>query len=271
MILMQLAVSCVRRSAKRRRGERMKAVFKTDKGKVRPHNEDNGGIFVNKNGMLLAVVADGMGGHLAGDVASKMTISHIQTYWEETEQKLSPNGAEQWFHEKISTINELLFQHAQENKECQGMGTTFVGAICGETYCTIGHIGDSRCYVLNNNGLTQITEDHSLVNELVRSGQITKKDAEHHPRKNVLLRALGTEKKVQLDVKTITFENNDILLLCSDGLSNKVSEIEMTEILSSSIPIEEKAEKLIDLANSYGGEDNISLAIVEYASGSESR
>ena len=108
--------------------------------------------------------------------------------------------------------------------ECEGMGTTIVAVILTESFSTIAHIGDSRCYILNESGFSQITEDHSLVNELVRTGQISKEDAENHPRKNVLTRALGTEVFVDMDIKTIVFEEGDFLLLCSDGLSNKVHE-----------------------------------------------
>jgi serine/threonine protein phosphatase PrpC len=248
----------------------MKAVFQTDVGKLRPHNEDNGGIFVNKDGDYLAIVADGMGGHRAGDVASEMTITQLKTFWEQTEHISSPEVAEKWLKEHVMKVNELLFQHSLSNDECQGMGTTLVTAICTKQFVTIGHIGDSRCYLLNVNGFQQMTEDHSLVNELVKTGQISKEDAEHHPRKNVLLRALGTEKTIQLDVKTVTVEEGDVLLLCSDGLSNKVSEQTMVDVLTSEQPLEAKAQTLINLANEYGGEDNITLAIVQFSSECES-
>lgn len=248
----------------------MKVVFQTDVGKIRPHNEDCGGIFQNKDGYYLAVVADGMGGHRAGDVASGMTIAYLKNEWEETENISSPEKAEQWLKEHIANINRLLFDHSLQHEECQGMGTTIVSAICTDQFATIGHIGDSRCYVLNQHGFQQITEDHSLVNELVKTGQISKEDAEHHPRKNVLLRALGTEKDVKLDIKTISVDEHDQLLLCSDGLSNKVSEQAMLHILTSNQPLEQKAQALIHLANEHGGEDNITLAIVEFSSECES-
>lgn len=248
----------------------MEAVFQTDIGKIRLHNEDCGGIFQNKDGHYLAVVADGMGGHRAGDVASEMTIAYLKKEWEETENIVSPDKAEQWLKEHIATINRLLFDHSLQHEECQGMGTTIVSAICTEQFATIGHIGDSRCYILNQHGFQQITEDHSLVNELVKTGQISKEDAEHHPRKNVLLRALGTEKEVKLDMKTITVDAHDQLLLCSDGLSNKVSEQTMTDILMSNRPLKEKAETLVRLANEHGGEDNITLVIVQFSSECES-
>ncbi|ANB60702.1 Stp1/IreP family PP2C-type Ser/Thr phosphatase [Anoxybacteroides amylolyticum] len=248
----------------------MDAVFQTDVGKIRLHNEDCGGIFQNKDGYYLAVVADGMGGHLAGDVASEMTIAYLKKEWEGTENIASPDKAEQWLKEHIAIINRLLFDHSLQHEECQGMGTTIVSAICTEQFATIGHIGDSRCYILNQHGFQQITEDHSLVNELVKTGQISKEDAEHHPRKNVLLRALGTEKEVKLDIKTITVDAHDQLLLCSDGLSNKVSEQTMADILASNRPLKEKAETFVRLANEHGGEDNITLAIVQFSSECES-
>ena len=243
----------------------MKAVFKTDKGRVRHHNEDAGGIFVNQDGSRLVVVADGMGGHRAGDVASEMSVSHLKKEWEAAEGIATADDAEKWLREHITTVNNSLFEHAANNSECDGMGTTIVAAITTDRFATLANIGDSRGYILNESGFKQITEDHSLVNELVRTGQISKEDAEHHPRKNVLLRALGTEKLVEMDIKTIIFEEGDILLLCSDGLSNKVSEKEMAEVLLNEDQLEEKAETLVSLANKYGGEDNITLVIAEFS------
>ncbi|AZU61474.1 Stp1/IreP family PP2C-type Ser/Thr phosphatase [Neobacillus mesonae] len=245
----------------------MKAVFKTDKGKVRLHNEDAGGVFVNQDGCRLAIVADGMGGHRAGDVASEMSVSYLKKEWEETKGILTADDAEKWLKEQITLVNDVLLEHAVNNSECDGMGTTIVAAITTDRFATLANIGDSRGYILNESGFKQITEDHSLVNELVRTGQISKEDAEHHPRKNVLLRALGTEKMVEMDIKTIIFEEGDILLLCSDGLSNKVSETEMAEILLNQDELEEKAETLVTIANDSGGEDNITLVIAEFSEG----
>ena len=242
----------------------MRTTFKTDRGKVRQHNEDNGGIFVNSEGVHLAIVADGMGGHRAGDVASTMTIDLLKESWKQSSQIVTANQAEEWLREFITKVNESLFQHAEKNIECQGMGTTIVAAICTEKFATIANIGDSRCYLYNESGFKQVTEDHSLVNELVRTGQISKEDAENHPRKNVLLRALGTEMKVDIDISTVIFEEDDVLLLCSDGLSNKVNEQEMYEIIKNDQPLEEKANSFIDLANHYGGEDNITLVLIQF-------
>jgi serine/threonine protein phosphatase PrpC len=242
----------------------VRTFFLTDKGKVRQHNEDSGGVFRNMDGDILAVVADGMGGHRAGDVASSMTIQLFNSYWEQTYNIDTPKKAEQWLKERVEMINERLFKYAAEHSECEGMGTTIVVAICAKSFVTVGHIGDSRCYILSDQDFSLVTEDHSLVNELVRYGEISKEDAEFHPRKNVLLRALGTEKQVDLDVKTLVTEENDKIILCSDGLSNKVSTEEMKRILTSEQDIRHKGETLVNRANELGGEDNITLVIIDY-------
>lgn len=242
----------------------MKMIFMTDKGKVRNHNEDNGGIFHNQTKQILTVVADGMGGHRAGDVASEMTITELKRLWEAAPEIGTADQAESWLIKSIKQVNTTLHEHAKLHSECDGMGTTIVAVIITKLFITVAHVGDSRCYIFNEAGFSQITEDHSLVNELVRSGEITKEDAENHPRKNVLIRALGTEEIVELDIKSMVFEEGDVLLLCSDGLSNKVSEIEMVECLTQEIKIDEKASQLIDFANHHGGEDNITLIIVNY-------
>ena len=162
----------------------------------------------------------------------------------------------------MEEINGEIFRYAKEHPECQGMGTTLVAVLCDGNFATVAHIGDSRCYIINDNGLTQLTDDHSLVNELVKSGQISKEEAVNHPRRNVLLRALGTEPKVTIDTKTVEFENGDFLILCTDGLTNKVSDNEIYNIVASEAELEKKADQLINLANDYGGEDNITSAII---------
>ncbi len=241
----------------------MKTVIRTDIGKVRSHNEDYVGIFHNKGNALLAVVADGMGGHLAGDVASQMASTLLQNKWEETGPITDPDQGKRWLSDSLKDVNESLFRHAKENPDCMGMGTTIVAAIIHESFAVIAHVGDSRCYMVTADGFQLLTEDHSLVNELVKTGQISKKDAEHHPRKNVLLRALGTETKVEVDIKTVPFKDGNILLLCSDGLSNKLSDEKIFEILRGEESLEEKADTFIRLANDGGGEDNITLAIIQ--------
>ncbi|WAA13652.1 Stp1/IreP family PP2C-type Ser/Thr phosphatase [Fervidibacillus halotolerans] len=240
----------------------MEAIDRTDRGKVRNLNEDYVGVFKKDHGDLLAVVADGMGGHLAGDVASKMATERMEQLWNKEGKIETPEQAERFFKEKIKQINYEIFKLARENKDYQGMGTTLVASICTEKFVTVANIGDSRCYLINHSGMKQLTDDHSLVNELVKSGQISKEDAEHHPRKNILLRALGTEKDVEVDLKTIGFEKGNYLLLCSDGLTNMLTDREIEDVLLSERKLGEKADYLIQRANDNGGVDNISLIIV---------
>ncbi|WP_144203099.1 Stp1/IreP family PP2C-type Ser/Thr phosphatase [Alkalihalobacillus trypoxylicola] len=241
----------------------MAYTFKTDTGQIRTHNEDNGGIFVNEHGTL-AIVADGMGGHLAGDVASEMTRAFFEEAWRENTELLSVKEAENWLREKVYSVNEKLYQHSITHSDCQGMGTTIVAAICMNDFMTLGHIGDSRIYVQNEFGFSQKTEDHTLVHELVRTGQITEKEAENHPRKNVILRALGTEREISIDIQSLQIEGGELLLLCSDGLTNKLEQKEMRELLDVNESIEEAANSFIEIANERGGEDNITVAIVLY-------
>ena len=250
----------------------MKAVFRTDRGKVRIHNEDQGGIFYKENPrMTFAVIADGMGGHKAGDVASEMAVSKLKEAWETELHTDSPSSIELFLEEQIKRVNREIYEHSMSNEECEGMGTTIVGVVCTDKTATIVNVGDSRCYLLNESGFKQVTEDHSLVNELVRSGQISKEDAAHHPRKNVILRALGTETNVEVDIKTISFEEGDHLLLCSDGLSDKLSESEIEAIITGDDSLEHIAGTFIQKANENGGEDNITLIILLHSFESESR
>src|SRR5699024_5710830 len=163
------------------RGDKMEGRFFTDRGNVRNHNEDAGGIFLNSNNQSLMIVADGMGGHQAGDVASDMAISMIKELWEDAVYFSTPEKIEEWLQKIIAEVNYAIYEKARKNEAFNGMGTTVVIAVCVGDFVSVAHIGDSRCYVLNQNGLNQITEDHSLVSALVRSGQITEDEANHHP------------------------------------------------------------------------------------------
>lgn len=242
----------------------MEARFLTDIGQVRSHNEDSGGIFYNADGQMLVVVADGVGGHKAGDVASQTTTKYLQQEWESNKGFSTPQKIEDWINETAEKANEAVYHKAKGNMDLEGMGTTLVLAVCLDELITVGHIGDSRCYIYKNDELKQITEDHSLVNELIRLGQISAADAAFHPRKNVVLRALGTEETVACDIQTMGWEKGNKLLLCSDGLTDKVNNEELKDFLSRSEQLSTVGEQLIDLANERGGEDNISLAIIDH-------
>lgn len=242
----------------------MQSQFLTDRGQVRDHNEDSGGVYYNTSGQLLAIVADGMGGHQAGDVASEMAVSLIKSEWKQISKLTSPEQTEKWLLDVLQSINQAIYEEAKQRQEYRGMGTTVVVAISGEDFITIGHIGDSRCYLANENGFKQVTEDHSLVNELVRTGQITEEDAKDHPRKNIVLKALGTEPTVIADIQSFSFEEGDRLLLCSDGLTDKLTNQELSNFVQSHDDIKVVAQKMIDLANERGGEDNISLVLIRH-------
>jgi len=248
------------------RGDTMEAEFLTDRGRIRAHNEDAGGTYYNLSGQLLAVIADGMGGHKAGDVASQTAVSIIQEKWQQMTEIATPEQCETWLLNILAEINATLYEQSLTYKAYEGMGTTAVIVISTADYITVAHIGDSRCYMYNENGLRQITEDHSLVNELIRSGQITKEDALNHPRKNVVLKALGIEKEVTADISSLNWKEDDKLLLCSDGLTDKVLDNELASFLQMDVHIKKIGEKLIDLANERGGEDNISLVIINHQS-----
>ncbi|CAF1810850.1 protein-serine/threonine phosphatase PrpC [Bacillus subtilis] len=244
----------------------MLTALKTDTGKIRQHNEDDAGIFKGKDEFILAVVADGMGGHLAGDVASKMAVKAMGEKWNEAETiPTAPSDCEKWLIEQILSVNSKIYDHAQAHEECQGMGTTIVCALFTGKTVSVAHIGDSRCYLLQDGDFVQVTEDHSLVNELVRTGEISREDAEHHPRKNVLTKALGTDQSVSIDTRSFDIEPGDKLLLCSDGLTNKVEGTELKDILQSDSAPQEKVNLLVDKANQNGGEDNITAVLLELA------
>ncbi|WP_088069375.1 Stp1/IreP family PP2C-type Ser/Thr phosphatase [Gottfriedia luciferensis] len=244
----------------------MQTFFQTDTGKVRGHNEDSVGIFTNDSGIVLAVVADGMGGHLAGEVASMMAINFLEAEWKNTSNFETPIEAESWLKNIVFQLNTNLLVHSEQNEECKGMGTTLEAIICTPLFFTVAHVGDSRSYLKNSEGFKQITDDHTLVAELVKFGQISREDAELHPRKNVITRALGTEETVNVDIKTLTWEEDDLLILCSDGLSNKISNEQLDEKFNENLPLEIIGNQLIQLANELGGEDNITLAIIKYES-----
>lgn len=241
----------------------MTVVYRTDTGKIRTVNEDCGGFFWNDNS-LLAVVADGMGGHQAGDIASEMAVKFLEEEWKKVDKELTPSEAEKWLSDTIVAANQKLYEFSKSKSEYAGMGTTIVAVICTESNVTLAHIGDSRIYMLNEKGFSLLTEDHSLVNELVKNGQITKEEAEHHPRKHILLRALGTEAHVMIDVRSLNWEENDVVLLCTDGLTNKVDERELEQIIRTPQSLEKQADELISMANAAGGEDNITLILIKH-------
>lgn len=240
----------------------MESFAMTDIGSRREVNQDY--IYCNDNavGLLpnLYIVADGMGGHRAGDFASRFSVSEFEKELKEQKARTiigSMEGA-------IRAVNDRLLKEAEAEPEYRGMGTTFVAACIQEETLYVLNIGDSRLYLLSEKGtMRQITQDHSLVEEKILRGEIERKDAKNHPEKNVITRALGAMEQVVPDFFEVELEAGDYILLCSDGLTNMVEDDDMKDIvLENDSDLKEKAEKLIALANENGGRDNISLVLV---------
>ncbi|GBG94123.1 serine/threonine protein phosphatase [Ligilactobacillus salitolerans] len=239
----------------------MKYSFLSDVGRVREKNEDFVGVFKNQAEVLLAIVADGLGGHQGGEVASEMAVSQIGYDFEKT-SFTKPKDAYSWLQGQADRENKHILEAAEQSEELLGMGTTLVCAVVFPKTLVIANIGDSRCYLFNNGKLTQLTEDHSLVNEMVKNGQISKEQARTHPQKNIITRTLGVSGSSRLDQKLYEIVPGE-LLLCSDGLSNLVDDEQLEEILRTpGLDLEQKCARLIAAANEAGGTDNITALLL---------
>ena len=210
----------------------MQIEYQSDVGRRRNTNQDYASVFTNQEGIKLAILADGMGGHRAGDIASQMAVLNLGNAWEEQDLTDDEKIA-QWFIQAIQEENALIYQRGQEQPEYNGMGTTIVAAALSEERFTIAHVGDSRAYLIRDGKIIQLTEDHSLVNELVKSGEISEEMAVNHPRKNILTRSVGMPGTVEVDVSTYIWQLKDRLLLCSDGLTNMISVEQIVHIVNS--------------------------------------
>lgn len=239
----------------------MKSYSVTDVGQKRRENQDYVYASEQPIGNLpnLFVVADGMGGHNAGDFASRCAVSVMA---ESAKKDMSFNPIKIIRH-AIETANEQVLMQAELDPQKAGMGTTMVAVTVVGHYAYVANVGDSRMYVSDAHELAQITRDHSWIAEMVRRGEISKEEARSHPDKNIITRAVGTGPTVKIDFFDVELEEGNRILMCSDGLSNMVEDDTMQEILSSSNNIEESAEKLVALANENGGRDNISVIIIE--------
>jgi len=206
----------------------------------------------------LFLVADGMGGHKAGDYASKCCVESIVKSVRE-DSFISPVSI---LEHAIWKANDIVLDRAQNNIELEGMGTTVVAATIVDDMLHVGNIGDSRLYVVRDK-ITQITEDHSLVETMVKTGEIMREDAKFHPNKNIITRALGTNKEVTADFFEVKLQKNDRILLCSDGLSNMVDDSEIYKVIKENKDVESASKALIELANKYGGVDNIAVVMIE--------
>ena len=240
----------------------MRIFAKTDIGRERKINEDFYYISEPEDKIKLFILADGMGGYNAGEVASKMAVETVKEYiYKHFEKsKVSKEKIEELISDSIEYANSTIYKKAQSKKELNGMGTTLDVCLIYNNKIYIGHIGDSRVYRIRKEFMRRITRDHSYVQTLIEDGKISKEEAYHHPKKNMLTKALGCMEKVEPDVYTKTFIKDDIILMTSDGLTNMIKEEEIYNIIK-----QDKAnatENLVKQANENGGYDNITVVII---------
>ena len=242
----------------------MKTFYLTDAGKVRSHNEDSVIITKNQSGDYLMAVADGMGGHSAGEVASSIVVSHLSKCFNESFCNMEKSKAVNWIREMATEVNDLIFSYAADHPESRGMGTTLVMAIITNEYVLIGNIGDSSGFVVKDEKLHKVTYDHTLVNLLIKAGELSPEEAKDHPKKNVLMKALGANNPIDIDIFDCDMDISSVLL-CSDGLTSMLEEEQIEKVLTSELEIEDKVIKLIRKSNNRGGTDNISIAYLEFS------
>ncbi len=234
----------------------------SDIGLMREHNED---VWVTCPESNLFLLADGMGGHAAGEVAAKeaaTVLLGLTKQWQPTKQT-TPIEAVSFFREAIPKVNAHIFEHAANDSSLTGMGTTLCALFFFKGHAILTHVGDSRIYRMRGKQLDQLTEDHSLVAELVGLGAMKPHETGTYPYKHVLTRAVGTHRSVEPTVNYLLVEEGDLFMLCSDGLTNMVADEEIAGILDSELALCKKSEALIELANERGGGDNITTVLVE--------
>ncbi|ADG82639.1 Stp1/IreP family PP2C-type Ser/Thr phosphatase [Thermincola potens] len=235
----------------------MRAVKRSHIGLKRKNNEDNCGIYEDLN---LLAVADGMGGHMAGEVASKMALDLVEQFLRSGKDRFFATP-QKMLKEAILQANREIYNQAQANENLYGMGTTITLAYVTDNSAIIAHIGDSRAYIISGPDILLLTSDHSLVNELLKNGGITSEEAKSHPQRNVLTRAMGASVKLEVDFYETKVKKGDYLLLCTDGLSNLLAPHEIAEVVINSTDLEAAADELVKQALDRGGNDNISLVL----------
>ncbi len=238
----------------------MEIALLTDVGQKRSNNQDYVNRYTNRAGIDLIVLADGMGGHRAGHIASEMTATDLGTAWVD-DQITSLNAAREWLVAILDKENQKIHELGLLD-EYKGMGTTLEAVIIIDNQMIYAHIGDSRIGLIRNGEYTRLTNDHSLVGALVRAGQITEEEAQRHPQKNFVTQSIGQEDPIEADIALKTLEVGDYILINSDGLTNMVSTEDIRDIVLSDVSLDSKAETLIRFANNAGGTDNITVALL---------
>jgi PPM family protein phosphatase len=232
----------------------------SDIGRVRARNEDSYAVLEEAN---LAVVADGMGGHGNGDVASRLAVEAIrERYGDSKGGAIDEFAIAERLQRAFAYAHEKIRAAGEEDHSLRGMGTTLVAAVIADHHAVIGHVGDSRAYALRDSTLMLLTEDHSWVHEQVAAGHLSEDQARDHPFKSVVTRALGGDSSVEVELRRVRLEDGDLLLLCSDGLTTMLTDAEIAEILNRGGDIQSRAQRLIDVSNERGGADNITVIVL---------
>jgi protein phosphatase len=241
----------------------MKIVAKTDKGLVRSSNQDAYAVGEFSDEVVWAVVCDGMGGAAGGNIASALAVKVISDKINASyRDNMRDSSIQNMLDSALAAANIEVYDFAEAQPELKGMGTTVVCAIVRNNQAFIAHAGDSRAYIVSkDNTANQVTVDHSFVQDLLAKGKITSQEAEHHPKKNIITRAIGVEKNIEVDFDQIDLEEGDTVLLCTDGFSNYVSTEEMLEVMSDGKHYA-FADRLVSKANENGGGDNITVVII---------
>ena len=249
-------------------GMRVRFAGATHIGRKRDHNEDSFSLPENER---LAIVADGMGGHASGEVASRLAVELISDHFAETGKQQTLTWPYKVDRDLRTHVNRMttgimlsnleIWERSQREQRFKGMGTTCVALYFLDDAIIIGHVGDSRVYRSRDNKITQLTEDHSLINDYIRMKRVTPEEAENWPHKNVIVRALGMKESVQVDIITEKPHIGDTILMCSDGLTGMLKDDQMQHILMAERDLDRAVEKLIDAANEEGGVDNISVVL----------
>ena len=232
----------------------------TDVGQKRTNNQDYVNLFVNRAGRTLIILADGMGGHRAGNIASEMAVTDLGAAWVDT-QIDTVNEVREWFAEHLEIENQKIYQMGRDDAY-KGMGTTLEALAIIDNQAIYAHIGDSRIGLIRGEEYHQLTNDHSLVNELLKAGQLTPEEAEAHPQKNIITQSIGQKDEIQPDLGIVSLEPGDYIVINSDGLTNMISGSEIYDIVTSDISLDDKAATLVRFANNAGGLDNITVALI---------
>ena len=236
----------------------------SDTGRKRTVNEDEAAVFIHpEKHTILAVIADGMGGHKGGDFASATAVRMMgEQFLSAADEVVTEQDWVDLLYDALVDINLFLYTTAQQDDRYKGMGTTLDVALILDDQCIVFHVGDSRIYQVSGKAIRQITKDHSFVNVLIDSGEITEQEAEVHPQRNWIMKAVGSEKSIVPDRYSFPILPESYLLLCTDGLSNKVEKNQMLDIVLPDGLLVDKANQLVNLANERGGEDNITVVLL---------